>query len=686
MTTLAYHANKLKDVEWFSLQCRSLHASRVTLFKAFSVTRCFGPQAMGNAPPVPMRCRTPECNRGCDAADCVQEMMEKDQSPCYELELLRAVRNGNLEGDVNVRQPLKLITIDRYQSGEPIHNCGLTPLMYAASNGKASVIRALLSAGARVDDTDERGVTALHLAAASGDINGFREIIDAKAKTNLITEEGETVLDFLPREVLEDRKSQGKVDKELHSQFKALLPDLDEVVKLCQVVGVFPGARMNDGTEEELDVDVEMLNWEDCAQHLTARVEKTWRQLFSQKYRSVLDLVSKKADHSVLRLLQISQQHIESQLDRVRQERELMKEVLERRAQAPQMTLPLKDPNTGMPLQGFPGWPPPFAGFAAPMALPPAEGNETAPKPPAKRLVGFSTPGAPQASNPQNGDWNNIRSYLQCICLIFLWSFKPSEPHLSAYLVEVKHFSKYQRDAEIYTVYSYGSLVVVTLCALVKVYTLRLPNFKGLGDKALILLGACARVATRVLLLYGTTLWQMQLMQVAFSVGLVGEFAFYAYCLKVIPGESQRLTALVQSSYLVSHTLAGLLGDWLLHHTDLGLVGLLWIAAVSVFLSCPVACSLKEVDELDRPAVSPKVLWGVYSSPRYFWLSTLWWVLSYPAYQTIYGYESSLYANRFGDAAIDPRPSSECGVIQWECGMFSHMFSAEPALYFDESH
>ena len=34
------------------------------------------------------------------------------------------------------------------------------------------------------------------------------------------------------------------------------------------------------------------------------------------------------ADHSVLRLLQISQQHIESQLDRIRHERELWKEVL----------------------------------------------------------------------------------------------------------------------------------------------------------------------------------------------------------------------------------------------------------------------------------------------------------------------------------------------------------------------
>merc|ERR1719326_1686478 len=138
-------------------------------------------------------------------------------------------------------------------------------------------------------------------------------------------------------------------------------------VKLCQVVGVFPGARMNDGTEEELDVDVELLNWEDCAQNLTARVEKTWRQLSSQKYKSVLDLVSKKADHSVLRLLQISQQHIESQLDRVRHERELWKEVVDKRAQQPlQLALTLKDPHTGMPLAQPGGMP-----YGMPNALPP---------------------------------------------------------------------------------------------------------------------------------------------------------------------------------------------------------------------------------------------------------------------------------------------------------------------------
>jgi len=142
-------------------------------------------------------------------------------------------------------------------------------------------------------------------------------------------------------------------------------------VKLCQVIGVFPGARMNDGTEEELDIDVELLNWEDCAQNLTSRVDKTWRMASSQKFKSILDLVSKKADHSVLRLLQISQQHIESQLDRVRHERELWKEVVDKRAQQPlQLALTLKDQLTGHPLPGPNGFTTPGLGLGPTFTVP----------------------------------------------------------------------------------------------------------------------------------------------------------------------------------------------------------------------------------------------------------------------------------------------------------------------------
>merc|ERR1719366_32991 len=55
--------------------------------------------------------------------------------------------------------------------------------------------------------------------------------------------------------------------KAYENNFKGLEDNVTKLtrgtVKLCQVVGVFPGARMQDGSEEELDIDVELLNWED---------------------------------------------------------------------------------------------------------------------------------------------------------------------------------------------------------------------------------------------------------------------------------------------------------------------------------------------------------------------------------------------------------------------------------------
>jgi uncharacterized protein len=43
-----------------------------------------------------------------------------------------------------------------------------TPLMYAASSGSASIVTALLAAGAKVNVSDTDGNTALSLAAANG--------------------------------------------------------------------------------------------------------------------------------------------------------------------------------------------------------------------------------------------------------------------------------------------------------------------------------------------------------------------------------------------------------------------------------------------------------------------------------------------------------------------------------------
>ncbi|CAK0788836.1 unnamed protein product [Prorocentrum cordatum] len=82
------------------------------------------------------------------------------------------------------------------------------------------------------------------------------------------------------------------------------------VVKFAQVVGVFPGPKFDDADGgDQGEADVELLGWEECAENMSFRVDKAWRQRCSQRFRNVLDMVAKKADHSVLRLLQISQQH-----------------------------------------------------------------------------------------------------------------------------------------------------------------------------------------------------------------------------------------------------------------------------------------------------------------------------------------------------------------------------------------
>lgn len=119
------------------------------------------------------------------------------------------------------------------------------------------------------------------------------------------------------------------------------------VVKFAQVVGVFPGPRFDDAEGEAGEADVELLGWEESAETFSFRVDKAWRQRCSQRFRNILDMIAKKADHSMLRLLQISQQHIESQLERVKHERELWKEVVERRQQQPlQLALSMKEPAT----------------------------------------------------------------------------------------------------------------------------------------------------------------------------------------------------------------------------------------------------------------------------------------------------------------------------------------------------
>jgi len=136
-----------------------------------------------------------------------------------------------------------------------------------------------------------------------------------------------------------------KVNEKPFEDMRYILSSLTRgTVKFAQIVGVFPGPRYDGAEGEAEEADVELLGWEECAENMAFRIDKAWRQRCSQRFKNILDMIAKKADHSVMRLLQISQQHIETQLERVKHERELWKEVVERRQQQPlQLALAIKE-------------------------------------------------------------------------------------------------------------------------------------------------------------------------------------------------------------------------------------------------------------------------------------------------------------------------------------------------------
>ena len=239
----------------------------------------------------------------------------------------------------------------------------------------------------------------------------------------------------------------------------------------------------------------------------------------------------------------------------------------------------------------------------------------------------------------------------------FCLSFKPSEPHLTFYLADAKGFTDHQINDRIYPVwtYAYFPLMVAAAAALLA------PCSRPPPLKALIVLGAAGRLATRFLLLYGKTLVQMQLMQVAYAAGSVSETVFIAYVYDVTPEPAAfaRVTALTQHAFLMSHVLSGVLGDVCLHAFGASVKFLFYLSAAGVAASLVIA-----VVWFPRPpAPAPgsraaalrrelRVLRTAAGMPA-FAVAVAWWVAVYTVYQFLYGYEASFYKHIRPNASHD---------------------------------
>lgn len=104
--------------------------------------------------------------------------------------------------------------------------------------------------------------------------------------------------------------------------------------------------------------------------------------------------------------------------------------------------------------------------------------------------------------------------------------------------------------------------------------------------RSVILLGASARIGTRLLLLFGTTVRQQQLMQILYSFGSAAEVLFFAFVYVIAPSSQYgRVTAAVQGTYWAVHVLGAGTGDMLLHLAGMSLETLVILSSAGIGLS-----------------------------------------------------------------------------------------------------
>ena len=105
---------------------------------------------------------------------------------------------------------------------------------------------------------------------------------------------------------------------------------------------------------------------------------------------------------------------------------------------------------------------------------------------------------------------------------VLLKEMKPSEDYLTPYLVKDKNFTEQQTYQDIFPVWTYSSAVLTCFAFL---FT------DQLGYKHVVILEAMAYLATRILLVWGTELFEMQAMQGIYALATSTELGYSVACI-----------------------------------------------------------------------------------------------------------------------------------------------------------
>ena len=173
----------------------------------------------------------------------------------------------------------------------------------------------------------------------------------------------------------------------------------------------------------------------------------------------------------------------------------------------------------------------------------------------------------------------------------FFKEFKPSEAFLTPYLIDTKHFNETQVNSEIYPFWPYSYLVAALFVFLLT---------DLLRYKPVILVEAFSYLATRILLIWGTSVLSMQWMQIAYGVATASEVGYYSYIYPAVPSaQYKRVTSYLRAVRLVGQSLSSVVAQIVTSTGFLSLLQLNYISLGSVSVACffalitPNPCSSK---------------------------------------------------------------------------------------------
>ena len=148
-----------------------------------------------------------------------------------------------------------------------------------------------------------------------------------------------------------------------------------------------------------------------------------------------------------------------------------------------------------------------------------------------------------------------VRLCLSLTAYAFLINLKPSEPFLTDYLLRTKNFTEAELAVNVWPWSTFGAVALLIPFGLLA---------EVLGSRVVILMGMICREATRAMLLYGTTVPEMALMQFAYGAGLAANAIFFAYMYAVSPPSAYApLTSMVMAAFHAGNVLGASLGQGL---------------------------------------------------------------------------------------------------------------------------